>query len=265
MANRWRWLLILGMLTLGIRAEHSEDIIIDDPEDPRPMLRVGVSQTATPLVFVEDGVLRGLEMDLARELSQALDVELRVLPVPEPRLIEALRGGRIDLLLTQKEISTLHRQRLSASMPLFAVGQYAVVHQRNLTRFARLLDILISTARVGYQHTSTGARLVHRLMPQAIRVPFDTTAAGFDALRAQEIDLFVADAPDTWQLLANLEEQELVVLLEPLHREQLVWAVREQDVDLLEQIDAVITEWHATGRLSWLLKRWFPVTASLSD
>lgn len=227
-------------------------------------LRIGVAADAPPLAFLDEGVLRGLEIDLAQALTSALSRELQLLELPRPRLIDALRGGRVDLVFATLDAAELAALRLQASAPLLATGQMALVRSEDLHRFPRNLDVLLTSDRVGYERGTRGARLVQDAMPNAERVPLAGASAGIAALRRGGIQLFIHDAPTVWTFAADPAEQELAGIFRPLTSEHLAWVMRAEDALLRRQVNQVIAQWRQSGRLAVLFNRWLPVQVEVT-
>lgn len=223
-------------------------------------LHVGIArESSLPLATVKQGVLSGLAIDLASQLSEQLGTELRLHQLPERDLVAALKGGRIDLLLSTRPSTELQALRLLPSQPLLQTGQLALIRQASMGRYTRQVDVLSTRGKVGFERGTTAARAVHQLMPHAERIPFAHAWQALVALKREQIDLMVLDALVAWNLLADPEESELTALLEPLIDQQLVWAVRETDVHLLARIDTTIGQWRADGTLERLIGRWIPL------
>lgn len=223
-------------------------------------LRVGIArESSLPLATLDQGVLSGLAIDLARLLTEQLDMGLQLSLLPERDLVSALKGGRIDVMLStmpQHELRALH---LLASEPLLETGQLALVRPQDLERFTRPIDVLSTRGKVGYERGTTAARVVHQRMPLAQRIPFPSAAQALLALEQAEIDLLVLDAMLAWNQLANPDAPPLAALLHPLLTEHLVWTVREQDVHLLARINAALTQWQSDTTLAHVISRWIPM------
>jgi len=253
------WLALLcALLSAEARAQGTAA-----PE--RPTLRLGVSASGPPVAFFDQGVLRGLTIDLARALAEALERDLQVQEMPEARLVEALRGGRIDLMLSTLSQTDLDALGLAASTALFETGQMALIRAADLGRFQRPLDIITTNARVGYQQGTAGARFVQSGMPAAERVPFADVADGISALRTGEVDLFVHAAPTIWAVATDPSEEQLLGVFQPLTDERAAWIVRSEDQLLLTGINLVLHQWRDTGRLNRLVLRWIPVRIEVTD
>lgn len=256
--SRPRILLCL-MLVLGLGT--------GTPASARDLeLRVGIARDATlPLSAVDQGVLSGLAIDLARLLTEELGVQLALSLLPERDLVAALRGGRIDLILTSMPAEELQTLRLLPSLPLLQTGQLAIIGQDNLDRFPRPIDVFLTDAQVGYTRGTMAARIVHQRMPKARRVPFPAPLEAIRALNRGDIDVLVLDALQAWNLLGDPSETGLTALLEPLTSDTLVWAVRESEVHLLARINNAIGKWRDTGALARLIGRWIPVRIEAKD
>lgn len=251
---RRRWLAALACVPLyGSRITAAQQ---RSAAPTRPSLRLGVSASGPPLAYFEQGVLRGLIVDLARALADDLDRDLQVQEMPEARLVDALRGGRIDLMLSTLPQADLQALGLAASDSLFRTGQMALVRAADIARFARPVDIITTEARVGYQQGTAGARFVQNRMPRAERVPVTDVADGIEALRTDDLDIFIHDAPTVWAVAAHSSEEQLLGIFQPLTDARAAWVVRSEEQLLLASIALVLRQWRDSGRLSRLVNRW---------
>jgi ABC-type amino acid transport substrate-binding protein len=115
--------------------------------------------------------------------------------------------------------------------------------------------------RVGYVRATTGEKYVEANLKDTTRVPFDSIEQGVAALRSDEIDAFVHDAPTIWYTIGGLEsgEEQLTSGYRFLTEEYLAWAVRKGDGALRERLNRVLASWKDDGRLEWILDRWIRV------
>ncbi len=245
------------MLLTGIAATHAGEAVLS--------LRIGIAPDTPPLAFIEDGVVRGIKVDLALALARELAVEPQLQRLPARRLVTALRGGRIDLIFTTLPTTELTTLGLAVSPPLLRTGQMALVRQEDLPRYSRRIDLLASDRRVGYERGSLGARFVQHRLPNAERVPLADAATGIAALRAGEIDLFVDDAPTVWSIASNPEETALAGLFRPLTDGRLAWAVRDDDTALARDIRRTVDGWRRDGTLQNIINRWLPIQIEVGD
>jgi ABC-type amino acid transport substrate-binding protein len=220
---------------------------------------VGISIDSPPLAYKRDGVIRGLEVDLARALAEALERDLRLIRLPGISMIDALRGGRIDLAFSSLPGDELEALGLAASIPILATGQMAMVRTQDIGRFARLIDLKLTDARVGYQRASLGARFVQARMPNAERVPFAGTTDGLEALRNADVDVFIHDATTAWLLAADPNELKLSAIYRALTDDRLRPITRAEDIGLRQELNRILASWERSGELERLISRWIPV------
>lgn len=252
------WILGLALLLPAILSAQP----ISEVE--RATLRLGVSASGAPLAFFDQGVLRGLIVDLARALAETLDRELQVQEMPEARLVDALRGGRLDLILSTLPETDLAALGLAASTPLFETGQMALIRTEDIGRFGRPVDLIITDARVGYQQGTAGARFVQSGMPQAERVPFADVDLGIEALRRGDVDVFIHEAPTVWAVATDGAEAQLLGIFQPLTDARAAWIVRAEDQLLRAGIELVLRQWRETGRLNRIVNRWIPLRVQVA-
>ena len=99
---------------------------------------------------------------------------------------------------------------------------------------------------------------VMQVLADAGRAPVERARLeGLLALRRRTIDMFVHDGPSiAWLVSAN--EADLAGIFIPLNRENLAWAVRRDDPQLLAQVNQTLAAWKQDGTLSGVLTRWLP-------
>ncbi len=228
-------------------------------------LAFAISLDRPPLAFKRGGVVKGLEVDLARALAASLELELSLHALPEQRLIDALRGGRVDVALSALPDEELAALGLATSTAVLESGQMAIIRTQDLTRFPRRIDLKLTSERVGYQRGSLGARLVQARLPRAERVPFADANAGLAALGAGEIAIFIHDATTAWALAANPKETELTALFQPLSVERLRFATRTEEAHLQRALDRVLEAWRRSGELERIIRRWIPIQIRVND
>ncbi|MCF7983732.1 MAG: transporter substrate-binding domain-containing protein [Thiohalocapsa sp.] len=251
--------LALSAMLAGTLAEPAPAVAEEGPS-----LRVGIAASGPPMAFFEDGVLHGLEVDLARALADRLGRELQLRQMAEPRLIDGVRGGRVDLALSTLPDSDLEALGLQASSALLETGQMALIRIDDAPHYGRPIDLMTTSARVGYQWGTAGARFVQANFPNAQRIPFPDAASAVAALRSGHLDVVVHDATTVWDVAAAPGEETVMGIFKPLTDQRLAWVVRSEDVLLARAIDAAIADWGNSGRLRELINRWIRIRVEVA-
>lgn len=226
------------------------------------LLRVGVATDYPPLIFRKDGVVSGVESDLARKVGAALDREIQFVELPFGNLIPALRDERIDIIMSGMSMTPERGRKVAFVNPYMRVGQMALIRVRDAGRLAEAEALYTPGLKVGFKSNTTGEEFVRENLGEADPRGFGTIDNGLDALRTGRIDVFIHDAPTVWRVGKSRKKGKLVGLNRPLTKEYLAWAVRSDDLALKRSLDKLVNQWIQSGDLAKTINRWILVSAS---
>lgn len=223
------------------------------------VLRVGMSADYPPLVFKGDGQIIGIEADSARAVGEIIGRRVEMVDMPFEKLIPALLADDIDVIMSGMSVTAQRSARVTFTDSYMLVGQMAILHKDKLARFAQPWRIYQPGVRVGVEPGTTGAAFAQRELPEAVISTFPNPEAAFAALRADIIDVYIHDAPTSWQLATSRENADLISLYSPMTEEMLAWAVRPDDDALAGELNRALIMMKANGTLQYILNRWIPV------
>ncbi len=174
---------------------------------PRPLdvLRVGVSETAPPLIFEQDGEPVGLEADFARQLAQDLGKDLRLVSVFWPNLISELTSHRFDIIMSGMSITDERRRQVAFAEPYLQTGQQALIRREDQATLGTTEAILATDRTVGVEVRSTGLWFAYSRMEKARKIRFRTLERAVEALMNGEVDTVIHDSPCVqwgWDIMA---------------------------------------------------------------
>lgn len=252
---------MLIALLAGCAASSASNRTAMDSSSPGglPKLRVGTSPTVPPIVFEENGEIVGLEADLARELSAALGMEVQLISIYWPNLIYELRTGRIDIIMAGMSITDERKRSVRFTDPYLTTGQAALIRAADRTSLGTLRQVRATRASVGVEGNSTGERYAAANMPGADRRSFPTIRQAADALVLGDVDVVIHDQPTILWLAREETEAELYVVPGRFTDELLAWAVQRDNVALREEVNSMLAQWKASGRLQEIIARWVAV------
>lgn len=92
---------------------------------------------------------------------------------------------------------------------------------------------------------------------------YKDSEAAFAGLRNDEIDLYIHDAPTSWQLDSSTENGDLISLYRSLTHEQLAWAGRSDDEQFAALLNDALNALKRNGTLQYIFNRWIPVTVEV--
>lgn len=222
-------------------------------------LRVGVDPIYPPLTLKEGGELRGVEVDFANLLGKQLGLKITLVEMAWDDLIPALTEGKIDVIMSGMSITAKRLQSVDFTVPYMAIGQMAVVRRVDRPRLRQQEALDQPTSRVGVIQNTTGDYWARRTLKQAKVMGFSSVDAGVEALRAEQIDFFISDAPVIWELTSRRKAEQngdLAGIYRPLTQEYLAWAVRQDDEILRRQLSTTLLMWEQNGQLDDVIDDW---------
>ncbi|MCB1696242.1 MAG: transporter substrate-binding domain-containing protein [Halioglobus sp.] len=222
-------------------------------------LRVGLSPDYPPLAFQQDGQIVGVEADNARAVGEIIGRKISLLSMPFEKLMPALLAGEIDVIMSGFSVTGERSAQVLFTDSYMLVGQMAILHRDKIARFAQPWSIYRPGVRVGVEPGTTGAAYAERELKEAEVKFYQDSAAAFAGLRADEIDLYIHDAPTSWQLATSRENADLISLYSPMTEEMLAWAVRPGDDVLAGELNRALRVMKTNGTLQYILNRWIPV------
>ncbi len=226
-------------------------------------LRVGLSPDYPPLVFKQEGQLVGIEADNIRAVSEVIGRRMTPVEMPFDKLLPALQAGEIDVIMSGMSITEERAQKVLFSEPYMRMGQMAIMHKDKVARFAQPWSVYREGVRIGVEPGTTGAAFAEEQLKDALVSFYENAEAAFQGLRKDEIDLYIHDAPTSWQLATAQKHNDLISLYSPLTDEELAWAVRQDDGALVAELNRALTLMKGNGTLRYILNRWIPVTVEV--
>ena len=226
---------------------------------PSPdILRVSVSPRSQPLVFKQNGVISGIEADFAKKLGTALNRKIVFIEVPWEKHIDYLEQNRTDIIMSGMTITAARNIRINFSIPYMQSGMTGLF-RRNASDPSGLLasTIINQSKKIGCVKGTTGEYFVQKRFARSEKKIYANALAATAALKNDRIDMFIHDAPIIWWLSA-VNEQDLIAFPDVLNVEPLAWGVRKSDLELLDQVNALLAQWDKDGSRQEIIKKWLP-------
>jgi polar amino acid transport system substrate-binding protein len=217
---------------------------------------VGLDDTFAPMGFRDnDGELVGFDVDLAKEVSQRLGVEVRFQPIDWDAKVLELNGGSIDMIWNGLTITDARKEEMLFSNPYIANTQMIMV------KAGSDIDVMSDLAgkRVGVQVSSAAeeAVLANEVSDDFSELlKYDTYNLALLELENGTIDAVVVDEimgryiisqnPGVYQAATdNFGEEEYGV------------GFRLESSDIRDTINDVLAEMIEDGTAGEISIRWF--------
>ncbi len=256
----WIWLIcMVSLLAFSGCAGTGKGKIAAAPAAIENSLRIGLTPSAPPLVFYQEGRVAGIEADFANALALSLGKTPRFVVLAWDDLMPALLEKRIDIIMSGMSVTRLRETRINFTTPYLKAGQMALVRNQDLSLYPSALSIKNTQGRVGFMKGTTGDFLVQKEFQLTTRkVPFTETKDAVQALIEERLDLVIGDAPVIWWNATAKEPQGLMLIPIFLTEENLAWGVRTDDTQLLESANRFLETWKSSGKLRSTIKQWIP-------
>src|SRR5262249_52015304 len=99
---------------------------------PPSQIRVGGTPNYPPLIFKEDGQLRGLEADFARQIGEDTGAKIVFVELPWEEEIPALEKNKVDVVMSGLSVTEDRAARVAFVTPYAEVGQMALIRNADL-------------------------------------------------------------------------------------------------------------------------------------
>ena len=221
------------------------------------VLVVGVKNDYRPWGFLDpSGKIVGFEIDLAREVADAIGVKLELVPVTGANRMEFLERGRIDLIVATMGDTPERRKVIGMIEPNYYAGATNVLAQEaaHLAAWSDLKGRRICAVQGAYYNR----RVSQLYQPELVVFP-----AVPDALKALQTNNCIAFLFDDTFIISTLaaSDPQWAGFTMPLASEDpQLWAIGVRRDDLTGPFGAMLSElskrWHRSGHLIELEAKW---------
>ena len=218
-------------------------------------LTVCTDSPYAPFVYEEKGKLVGFDVDLAKEVADALEVDLDVVDVAFDDITSgtSLNNDACDVAVAAMTITGERARVLDFSSPYFDAKQALITPRGSgLDQLAELAG-----ARVGVQKDTTGETFMSDFAPETAKVTaYDDAAALQEALNAGQIDAAMLDNTVSGQFVSDNGKLKLAREFET--GEQYGMAVKKDgNIPLLRKINSVLAELREDGTYDKIYDTYF--------
>lgn len=220
-------------------------------------LRVGMSGVQPPLTMKNrDGELVGLDVDLARALAEAMDLELELVEAPFAELLPGLARDRFDLVISSLTITPARNTRVAFAGPYLISGAMLLTREVLVDELQEIEALNSSERTFGALEGSTSADLIREAFPEATLLVSPNLDSLVPRVLSGEIDGLIGDLPYVRFVLARHPDEGLAELPSPFTTEPLGIALPPDSPLLANLVQNYLNTLEYTGRLIQMKVRW---------
>ena len=247
--------LLCGLLLLCSVAAAQQDSTQLAAIQSRGILIVGVKTDYPPWGFYDaNGNIVGIEADLAKDIADRLGVTLRLQGVSASNRINKLQGGSVDLLIATMGDTAQRRQQTGIIAPSYYSSGAAIIIPKEtpLHSWSELYGRSVCLTKNAYFNREIIERFL--LKPQFYEGTLDNLAA----LKYGRCMGWLYDDTALNKLLQEPQWQSFEMPLQTIMVNPWAVAVRlgEENTAYGLLVSDAIIDWHRTGKLLDLEKKW---------
>lgn len=224
-----------------------------DSGSDKKVITFGAETTYPPFEFAEDNTYKGFDVDLSKALAKEMGYESKFVSLPFDGLIPALQSKQIDAIASGLVVTKEREAKVNFTEPYYHVKLVMVVRQdtNNVNGEA---DIVGKT--VGAQIGTTGAMLAQEKPGTTVK-EFDAITTMLQDLQAGNIQIAMLDEPVAKYYIQKLNMNDLKIVPIGLQDHTVAIAVRKDDKELLDKMNAAFEKLKANGEYDKLQQKWF--------
>jgi polar amino acid transport system substrate-binding protein len=225
-------------------------------------ITIGVDAAYPPFESVDEetGEVVGFDPSLMARMADLIGLEYEFQPTAWDGIFAALASGEFDAVMSAVTITEERDEIVDFTMPYYQVGQVVSVQQGE--EEIQSYEDLASGAIVAVQTGTTGDFAATDIanVPEDNMRRFATIDLAYQALVNGDVDAVVADSPTSNNYVSRFEGDLRIVGGEGAEAwfttEDYGIAVQEGDDELINALDAAISQLREEGVIQDLLKEW---------
>jgi ABC-type amino acid transport substrate-binding protein len=250
-------LALLVLCPLGAAAGDTLQRVVDFQ-----VVKVGMSGNQPPMTMVNrEGGLMGFDVDLAKALARAMNVQLDIQRMPFGELMDALEEDKIDMVLSNLSITPERTERVSFVGPYMMSGKSILTKSASMGGLTSTDEFNRENLKILALKNSTHVSFVKAVAPEATLIEVPSYDEGVAMLMEDKADIMVADMTQCILAVLRFPEAGLTTLDKPLTVEPIGIAVSKDDPQFFNLVDNLLRSYEKTGVLNQLRKKWFEENA----
>ncbi len=221
-------------------------------------IRIGTTGTQPPYSMKsKTGELVGYEIDLAKALATNMGVKLKLVEMPFSALMDALKSGKIDAIMSGMTITP------ERNLTVLFAGPYVISGKSILTKSSKVAAFNADTSAGGKKYKvvclkgSTSEEFVKTVMSKHELIAVNNYNEGVNMVINDQADAMVADKPICVLSVLRYPGKDLVTGEQPLTVEPIGVALPAGDPQFLNLVSNYLSTLQITGNLTALEKKWF--------
>lgn len=211
-----------------------------------------------PYEMVENGVVVGIDAEIAAKIAEKLGMELEIVDMDFDAIIPAVVSGKANIGMAGMTVTDERLKTVNFS-DSYATGIQAVIVKSD-SEIKSVDDLLAEGATyvAGVQEATTGDIYCTGDLGEDRVKRYKKGADAVEALKTGKVDCVVIDNEPAKAFVAANEDAGLVILDTSYAVEDYAIAVAPENTELLEKINAALKELTEDGTIAEIIAKYIP-------
>lgn len=248
---------LLILLLLVVAAPAFAGKVLDGIVE-RGEIRVGMTGSQPPLnVTSKSGELIGYEVDLVEILADSMGVKAKLVILPFPELLPALKKGDVDMVVSGVTITPERNTKVAFVGPYLLTGKSILTKSETLAAAAEVTDIDMESVTLTALAGSTSQEFAEVVIPNAKLQTTDNYDQAIKLVMDGQADAMIADIEICQLTVLRYPESGLATLTDPLTIEPVGIALPPGDPLLINLVENYLSALDMVGLLEELRDAWY--------
>jgi len=220
-------------------------------------LVLGTSGNMTPMTRSINGGKSavGLDIDLAQTMADTMGVELEIKIYPLDKLIEALKDGDVDIVISNLTITPKRNMEVAFVGPYLRSGKCLITKQPDLAS-AQKEELNNANNKMVVIKGSTSQMFVEKGMPKVTAVAVESQEDAIQMVRESKVAAMLTDYPICAAVVLNNPDDHFASVFSNLTFEPIGIAINPENTHLINWTQNFLFRADNVGLFKALSKKW---------
>lgn len=259
-------MMLVAMMAVVTLAAGSVSAGALDEIQKRGKLRVGMEPGYMPFELTnQKGEIIGFDVDMAKKMAKAMEVELELVSTAWDGIIPALLTSKFDIIMSGMTLTQQRNMSINFALPYIVIGQTVLVNNKHEGAVKSYADLNDPKYTVASKLGTTGEQATKRMIPKAKYISYETEQEGVLEVANGKIDAFIYDMPYNAAAFTQRGQGKVFHLDTPFTYEPLAWAVKKDDFNFVNWLNNFMIQVKNDGTYDKIYSKWFESDAWMKE
>ena len=245
-------IMLLGVILSGCSNKAPQTTL--DKIKERDYIIVGVKFDEKPFGYLENGEVKGLDIDIAKQIAKTIlldENKIKFVEVTPEDRISKLMSEEVDIIVATMTDTQQRREIVDFSSPYYISGQAILCRKSSKVKSPAELSHNKTVVVMGTTAEKTIRQLYRKNGRTEIAKNYTTA---FDIIKNEPDSCLIADEGILLGFVSD--NNGYIIFNKKLTTEPYAVAIRKEDTDLKDYVNRTINNLEASDELDEIIKKW---------